>query len=285
MENLLIRTVSGICFVAAVVLSILYVGECPYAYSALFLLLTLIASYELLRMAKRLDYHPQMSAGVILPGVLFLVSAFALMSPCGLCGRGISFLLLAALVLFVLFAEVFRNKAHALANVAITFLPVVWVGIPFALLSLLIAAAPDVALATFILLWLNDTLAYCVGSLFGRHKLCERISPHKSIEGFVGALVLTAALSMLFSLIPYFNTFNQSGGHRWMLWMGLSVVVVLSGTLGDLLESLFKRDCGVKDSGKMIPGHGGVLDRMDSSLLAIPVAYLFFFIAELYNIL
>ena len=125
-------------------------------------------------------------------------------------------------------------------------------------------------LAVFIFLWTNDTGAYCTGSLFGRHKLFPRVSPGKSWEGSIGGGVLCLAVSQLLSLwLPELT--------RWE-WMGFALTVVLFGTWGDLVESLFKRQLGIKDSGNILPGHGGMLDRFDSSLMAIPavITYLLF---------
>lgn len=266
MKNLIVRTVTGIFYVAAVVCSIIFADVFPYAFEILFLLFTGVGAFELLRMSKQLDYHPQWILGILISVALFFVVSVV---------PNLLLITLTSATLLVFSIEVFRNQPHAIANVASTFLPALWVALPFALLSKMVFSVPAVALATFILIWLNDTLAYCVGSLFGKHKLCERISPKKSIEGFAGALVLTAALSVLFCFIPYFN---GSHPHHWLWWIGFSVVVILFGTVGDLVESLFKRDCGVKDSGKILPGHGGVLDRMDSALLAIPAAMLYLYI-------
>ena len=266
MKNLVVRTITGIFYVAAVVCSIIFYDVFPYAFEVLFLLFTGIGAYELLRMAKQLDYHPQWVMGLLIPIALYVSIST---------GFANLIVILAAAVLLAFPIEVFRNQPHPIANVAVTLLPSLWVALPFSLLLLLINEYPEAPLAMFIIIWLNDTLAYCVGSLFGKHKLCERISPKKSIEGFAGALVLTAALSLTFYFIPYFN---GSRVHHWCWWIGFAVVVILFGTVGDLVESLFKRDCGVKDSGKILPGHGGVLDRMDSALLAIPAAMLYLYL-------
>ena len=126
---------------------------------------------------------------------------------------------------------------------------------------------PLLLMALFIFVWINDTGAYLVGSQVGRHGLFERISPKKSWEGFWGGLVFALASSFVFA--------NLNPEISWYNWLGLAATIVCFGTWGDLIESLIKRTVGVKDSGKMLPGHGGMLDRFDSILLAIPAAYIY----------
>ncbi len=129
-------------------------------------------------------------------------------------------------------------------------------------------------LALFILIWLNDTSAYLVGSKFGRHRLCERLSPKKSIEGSVGGLIFNVVASVLFC--AYCPTFFGLPGN-YGLWIGLAVVVTLFATWGDLFESMIKRTLKIKDSGHLIPGHGGILDRIDSFLMVMPASAIYFY--------
>ena len=127
---------------------------------------------------------------------------------------------------------------------------------------------PKIIIGLFILIWTNDTFAYLVGKSIGKHKLLERISPKKTIEGFIGGLVFTMIGSYLLSM--YFTFFSP------MVWICTGLIVGFFGTIGDLIESKFKRSAGVKDSGKIMPGHGGILDRLDSVIFAIPFLYLFY---------
>ena len=130
-------------------------------------------------------------------------------------------------------------------------------------------------LSIFIFLWTNDTGAYISGSLLGKHKLFPRVSPGKSWEGSIGGGLLVLAVA---ALVGYIANSNE-GGHILSIpgWMGLGLVVVFFGTWGDLVESLFKRTIGIKDSGKILPGHGGMLDRFDSSLMAFPAAVVYLY--------
>ena len=144
-------------------------------------------------------------------------------------------------------------------------------------------------LSVFIFLWVNDTGAYCVGSLLGRHKLFPRISPGKSWEGSIGGavFVLLAAWGIgWLDNMQVLDTDHPSTLFTGMLsipaWLGLGLVVVVFGTWGDLVESLFKRTLGIKDSGSILPGHGGMLDRFDSSLLAIPAAVVYLYTLSLF---
>ena len=147
-----------------------------------------------------------------------------------------------------------------------------WIAIPLCILFFLwIPKQPVLVLAFLILIWMSDTAAYVFGSLFGKHKLAPNISPGKTWEGFLCSCVFTVGLAVGLSYIPYFQ---QSGLQMWQ-WIVLSLIIQVFGLMGDLIESLFKRKAGVKDSGNIIPGHGGVLDRVDSILFATIPVYLF----------
>ncbi|ESU27617.1 phosphatidate cytidylyltransferase [Flavobacterium limnosediminis JC2902] len=184
------------------------------------------------------------------------------------------FLTLAALFVSVnlimdLFVEKIKPKSDTLSKYVNLFGYII---IPFVLLmkTPFIGAHfnPKIIIGIFILIWTNDTFAYIVGKSFGKHKLFERISPKKTIEGFIGGLVFTMIGSYVLS---YFFTFFAP-----LTWICTGLIVGLFGTLGDLIESKFKRSAGVKDSGKIMPGHGGILDRLDSVIFAIPFLYLFY---------
>ncbi|MBO4644986.1 MAG: phosphatidate cytidylyltransferase [Bacteroidales bacterium] len=285
MKNLITRTVTGILFVAAVVCSIVFYGNCSFFFYILFLAFTLVGTWELLQMVEKIGGTPLSMIPLLLSALVFSIPFLCELSLSGenpylllksfACGVGMAFLLFVPLV-FIL--ELFRYTKQPLGNVAVGFLPMLWVALPFSLISSwVIMGESAVAVSFFVIIWLNDTLAYCSGRLFGKHKLCERISPKKTIEGFAIALVLTIALSLVFPAIPFFAVQSFTSP---LHWGGFAAVVVLAGTLGDLVESMFKRQCGVKDSGKILPGHGGVLDRFDSSLLAAPVAFVYWLLVS-----
>lgn len=278
MKNLIIRTITGIVFVAAVVVSFVSYVQCPCIFYALFLFFTGMGCFELLRMTAKIGISGNFILSILLSVSVFGFH-FCMMDGEPVFSLRLSTLFLACIVvlgLLIFIVEIFRRKPNALSNVAVSFLPALWVALPFAILgTMLLDYGPDIPLALFVILWMSDTLAYCAGSLFGSHRLCERISPKKSVEGLVASLVLTAGFSVSFYFIPYFGNGILSTPFHWV---GLALIIVAAGTCGDLVESLFKRNCGVKDSGKILPGHGGILDRFDSSFLAIPAAWAYLLI-------
>lgn len=184
-------------------------------------------------------------------------------------------------MLYIIIMELYRKEPDAIKNWALSFAAQLYIALPFSLIPL-ISVRYDVAaggltyswiypLSIFIFLWMSDTGAYLVGSLLGRYvpyKLFPRISPNKSWIGSIGGGLLAIAAS---AVVWHF----AQGLELWQ-WMGLALVVTVFGTWGDLVESLIKRQLGIKDSGKILPGHGGLLDRFDSALLALPAAAIYF---------
>lgn len=174
-------------------------------------------------------------------------------------------------VILVLISELFRHRHRPLHNWAYFLLGQVMVSLPFALLNNILYFNeewnPYLLLAVFIIIWVNDTFAYLVGSTLGKHRLFERISPKKSWEGFVGGAVAALGAGYVLSLFII--------DLAWWQWLIFSLLVVVFGTFGDLMESFIKRSVKVKDSGRLIPGHGGLLDRFDSMLLVVPIIYFY----------
>lgn len=272
MKTLVVRTISGIFFVGLVVAAFF---TPPVYLHILFLLFALIGCHEYLSMIKNQNVVPQFFLPLLI--IASLMTSFQLM----IYSKSLFlwlFVLTLLLVFVLLVVELFRKKEHPFLNIASSLFPVFWIGFPFAIASMWThyCSAESTVLALFIIIWLYDTLAYCAGTLFGKHPLFERISPKKSWEGLIISLVLTIAASMLFTHIHFFN--NVLFSTYWH-WMGFSLVIVISSTFGDLTESMLKRSVGVKDSGNIMPGHGGILDRFDSFLFAAPAgfAYWLFF--------
>jgi phosphatidate cytidylyltransferase len=167
-------------------------------------------------------------------------------------------------------SELYEKQQDPITHMAYIFLGQCYIALPVSVLNLIAFSGiaegtpvynPLLILSLFIFIWVNDTGAYLVGILIGKHRLFERISPKKSWEGFFGGLLLTLAISLVFAC------FDKEV--PWYHWTALSFVVVIFGTWGDLIESLIKRTLEVKDSGQSLPGHGGFLDRFDSLLLAV----------------
>ena len=152
----------------------------------------------------------------------------------------------------------------------------VYAALPFALLNILASYGGTYSyvlpLSVFVFLWCNDSGAYCVGCLIGKHKMFERISPKKTWEGFAGGATVAVIAGYVMSL--YFDILNT-----WQ-WMAMAAVVVAVGTLGDLIESCMKREMKIKDSGNILPGHGGILDRFDSCILAVPAVVILLYLIQ-----
>jgi phosphatidate cytidylyltransferase len=214
-------------------------------------------------------------------GAIFLISAGSIISgsnalPGFMSTWNLSTFVYVYLIYLVarLIAQLYLQDGNALSHYAHSFMGQVYVALPMSLLGWLYnLTSPQFILAIFILIWLSDTGAFCVGSLIGKHRLFERISPKKSWEGFFGGLVfcLVAAVLMRFCIMDesVFKGMNLSQ------MLGLGAVVCCFGTWGDLVESLIKRTLGVKDSGNILPGHGGILDRIDSLLLVVPATLIY----------
>ena len=267
-SNLVKRSVTGILFVVVMVGCIL-AGPIPFA--VLFALITALAVREFSSLANAYGGVRVNVAITSLGGAYLFLGAMAC---CTLASDARVFLPYVALLLYLLVSELYLKRKDPVGNWAYTVLSQVYVAMPFSLLCMLafrvdpaassVVYEPLLPLSVFVFLWLSDTGAYCVGSLLGRHRLFERISPKKSWEGSIGGAVFAVAASLVFARFCPFMSWGQ--------WVGLSVVVVVFGTWGDLTESLLKRHYGIKDSGNILPGHGGLLDRFDSSLMAIPAA-------------
>lgn len=175
----------------------------------------------------------------------------------------------------ILISQAFHTKSIPQRLFHSTF-ALLYIGVPMIILPMMPnyheGNHPWMLASVFILIWCNDTFAYLTGSTIGKHKLFPRISPNKTWEGFLGGIISTIAGAFIFS---HFFTFMPFTG-----WLGLAFVVLIFGTLGDLFESSLKRSYKIKDSGRFMPGHGGILDRIDSLLFALPMAYFYLRIFE-----
>lgn len=181
-------------------------------------------------------------------------------------------LLLIAFMAILSIAELFRHRPVPVEQISKGVFGMMWIVLPLTALLVLSQYNPRIVLAFLIMIWMYDTFAYLGGSLYGRNKMCPHISPGKTWEGTFTGFVLTIILAIIFSQIPFFAVICPE---MWK-WAVLAIIVCLFGTFGDLLESLFKRNAGLKDSGNVIPGHGGILDRFDSILFATIPVFVYF---------
>lgn len=275
MNNFIVRTITGIIFVVAIVVSFLN----PLAMIFLFSLVTGMTVWEFAGLVnERENVHVNQFISSVAGVLLFLAMA---VHARGLDTLNVAFVPWLATIIYLLVAELYLKASDPIANWAYTMMSQLYIALPFSLLNVLAFQFTNcdlpwlLPLSVFIFLWVNDSGAYCCGSLLGKHKLFPRISPGKSWEGSIGGGVLVLVAAWLISFITTRNGIVTN--LTTLQWMGMGLVVVVFGTWGDLIESLFKRTLGIKDSGNILPGHGGMLDRFDSSLLAIPatVVYLF----------
>ncbi len=176
--------------------------------------------------------------------------------------------------------QLWVRNADALRSLSTSMMSQLYVALPIALMSIVYRLSPHLLLLLFILVWVNDTFAYLTGRRFGRRKLWERISPKKTFEGLWGGMAMTVIVAVVCGI--FFSRYFAGMG---VLAMGiLGIVVSGAATLGDLVESLLKRTVGVKDSGAIIPGHGGILDRIDSILLVVPASLIYIFFCYYYAV-
>ena len=282
MKNFIIRTITGIFFVAAIVVSFLT----PEGMVALFALITGLTVWEFTGLVNERENVTVNRFICTVAGVYFFFSMTYFCSDLyGGVAKSVVFIPYLVTVIYLLVAELYLKQEDPIQDWAYTMLSQMYIALPFSLLNVLaFTATPNghisfntlLPLSIFVFLWVNDSGAYCVGSLLGRHKLFPRISPGKSWEGSIGGAVFVLAAAWAIS------HFLDDAMLSMPEWLGLGLVVVVFGTWGDLVESLFKRTLGIKDSGSILPGHGGMLDRFDSSLLAIPAAVVYLYTLSLF---
>ena len=281
MKNFIVRTITGIIFVAAIVASFLR----PEAMVLLFSIVTGLTIWEFTGLVnERENVNVNRFISTVAGVYFFFAMTYFCSDLYGGAAKSVVFIPYLVTILYLLIAELYLKHPDPIQDWAYTMLSQMYIALPFSMLNVLAFTATNngvvtfntlLPLSIFVFLWVNDSGAYCVGSLLGRHKLFPRISPGKSWEGSVGGavFVLAAAYAISYFLDDRMLTLPQ--------WLGLGLVVVVFGTWGDLIESLFKRTLGIKDSGTILPGHGGMLDRFDS-LLAIPAAVVYLYTLSLF---
>lgn len=279
-KNLIVRAITGVLFVAIMVAGFLN----PRAMVLLFAIITALSVWEYTGLVNRHAGDVQVNRFISTVAGVYLFVAVAAWRT-GIVSNFIVMVPYILSIVYLLISELYTGHKNAINNWAYTMLGQMYVALPLSLINILaFEMAPDgsgirfdtlLPLSIFIFLWTNDTGAYCSGSLLGKHKLFPRISPAKSWEGSIGGGILVLIVA---AIIGYMA--NQGGEtHTLNLfqWVGLGLVVCVFGTWGDLVESLLKRTLGVKDSGNILPGHGGMLDRFDSGLMAIPAAVIYLY--------
>lgn len=275
LKNLIVRTISGALFVAIMVAGFLR----PTAMMFLFTLITGMAVWEFTGLINERE-GVTVNRFICSAAGMFLNLAMA-----GFCSGltpAIVFIPYLITIIYLFISELYLKQEDPIHDWAYAMMSQLYIALPFSCINILAYTSGEfywlMPLSIFIFLWCNDTGAYLSGSLFGKHKLFPRVSPGKSWEGSIGGGILVVAIA---ALVGYLEPTTAEGigrsGMNILEWMGLGLVVVFFGTWGDLVESLFKRTLGIKDSGNILPGHGGMLDRFDSSLMAIPAAVVYLY--------
>jgi phosphatidate cytidylyltransferase len=263
-NNLITRGFTGAGFVIAILGAVIL---SYYIFSILFLIITLLALYEFL------SIHGNKKVGLVLPPII--AGAIAYLSVAlawfGLIPENlllINFLLIPLLLITSLYSK----SPIAIRDISLALFSLVYIALPLATLNLLFFKSTtnfqsDLLIGFFVVIWTYDSFAYLTGVTFGRHRLFERISPKKSWEGTLGGFVFGLIAAWVVAAIFSHYTIGQ--------WLVFAIIIMVFGTFGDLLESLLKRSLNIKDSGKVLPGHGGLLDRFDAVLLAAPAAVVY----------
>ena len=278
MNNFIVRTITGVLFVAVLVCSFLR----PQAMVMLFALITGLTIWEFTGLVNEREKVTVNRLISTVAGVYFFLAVAGFSSDLTPSAVFIPYLVS---IIYLMVAELYLKQEDPIHDWAYTMMAQLYIALPFSLLNTLafhltpqgyVTYDAILPLSVFVFLWINDSGAYICGSLLGKHKLFPRISPGKSWEGSVGGGILVILVAVLVWYLTDQYQLNQLGLTP-IEWAGLGLVVVVFGTWGDLVESLFKRTLGIKDSGNILPGHGGMLDRFDSSLLAIPAAVVYLY--------
>jgi len=283
MKTFITRTITGALFVAIMIAGFLR----PEATILLFALITGMTAWEFTGLMNSRE-------GVCVNRFITTASAvYLFLAVAGFCSGmtpSAVFIPYLLTLIYLFVSELYTKAPDSIANWAYSMMAQMYVAVPLSCINVLafrtggssVLFSTLLPLSVFVFLWVNDTGAYLVGSMLGRHKLFPRISPGKSWEGSIGGGILVVIVAAIVSHIDSSALIEQPTGMTVAQWMGMGLVVVFFGTWGDLVESLLKRTLGIKDSGSILPGHGGMLDRFDSSLMAIPAAVVYLYTIALF---
>ncbi len=240
-----------------------------YVFAAVFTFFLLFTLFEFYKISENIGYEPSIKIGLICGFLLFII--FFLAASHVIPYRYIYLSIL--IPLFTLIPDLFDKRKNGFKNTMITIAGIIYIALPYSLLSFIIFPGisaetefyPWILIGIFLIIWMYDSMAYVFGSLLGKHKICVRISPKKSWEGLIGGAVFAIIMAIVNAVI--FHELNLTN------WIVIAILIVIFGTSGDFFESKLKREAGVKDSGNILPGHGGMLDRFDTVLFAAPVIF------------
>ncbi|WP_195252336.1 phosphatidate cytidylyltransferase [Hoylesella timonensis] len=277
-KNLITRSITGILYVAIMVTGFLQ----SVNMIVVFALITGLATWEFTGLVNEYKHVNVNRLITTVAGVYFFLAVAGVNS--GAIQTNAVFVPYLLTIIYLFISGLYTKSSDSVNDWAYTMLSQMYIALPLSTINVIaFRQAADglnyyyylLPLSIFIFLWTSDTGAYCTGSLFGKHKLFPRISPAKSWEGSIGGGILVLIVA---SVMYYIESQGENlSGLNLIEWLGLGLVVVVFGTWGDLVESLLKRTLGIKDSGNILPGHGGILDRFDSSLMAIPASVVYLY--------
>lgn len=266
MNNLILRSITGIG-IGLVIIGGIAISQ--YTFMIVFLLLLIAGLIEFYQIFEKKGFKPQKISGIIL-GILVFGLNYIIAT--GYMKYQLIIIII-PIVLYIVIAELFRKHTSPFENISITIFGILYIAVPIALFWQLAYRDniylynPHFLLAYFIIIWTYDTGAYLIGVNIGKRKLFERISPKKSWEGAIGGYIISLGIAYLISFY-----YKELTSYQWIIF---GSIVAIFGTFGDLIESMFKRSLDIKDSGNILPGHGGILDRFDALFLAIPAVYVY----------
>ena len=279
MKNFIIRTITAVIFVAAIV-------SCFLRAETMVLLFALVTGLTIWEFTGLVNDRERVNVNRIIATIAGVYFFLAMAGFCSELTPVSVFIPYLVTLIYLMVSELYLKQEDPVHDWAYTMMSQLYIALPFSMINVLafhqsfegpfVTYDPILPLSVFVFLWINDAGAYICGSLLGRHKLFPRISPGKSWEGSIGGGILVMAVAVLVWHLTetyQYNQFSLTAAE----WVGLGLVIVIFGTWGDLIESLFKRTLGIKDSGNILPGHGGMLDRFDSTLLEFPSAVVYLY--------
>lgn len=275
LKNFIVRAISGVLFVAIMIAGFM-------RFDAMLFLFTLITGMAIWEFTGLVNDRAGVTVNRFICSAAGVFLNIAMAGFCSGLTPAIVFIPYLITIIYLFISELYLKQEDPIHDWAYAMMSQLYIALPFSCINILAFTTGEfywlMPLSIFVFLWCNDTGAYLSGSLFGKHKLFPRVSPGKSWEGSIGGGILVVAVA---ALVGYLEPTTAEGfgrsGMNILEWMGLGLVVVFFGTWGDLVESLFKRTLGIKDSGNVLPGHGGMLDRFDSSLMAIPASVIYIY--------
>jgi phosphatidate cytidylyltransferase len=265
-NDIIKRSVTGIIIIALILAG---VSVNQFTFMIVFTIILVSGLWEFYQIFEKSGKNPQKNSGIISGVIIFGIGYLIATGNTKLHLMAV----LVAVVLYIVIAELFRKHNTPFENITITFFGIVYIAVPISLLWYLAFRDNichynrNLILGYFFLIWTNDTMAYLTGITIGKNKLLERISPKKTWEGVVGGFIFCIGIAYIISL--FFSDLTT-----WQ-WITYGSIIAVFGTIGDLAESMLKRSADIKDSGTLLPGHGGILDRFDSLFLAVPAVYLY----------